>query len=139
MADTGFNWGVWTDMTISASPWTSTAGTVATGAALVGDAVSLDGVAACEVGFDLYEGNVGAISGVVTVYVLGDVDGTNYEEAIFSPWSFTVTPIQNDHVYKRFSIDPGSYGGFKLSMANACGRSLVTTVYYRTATIPAAS
>jgi hypothetical protein len=134
MADTGFNWGSWV------SGGTAVDGDeVDTAAAATSAAISLDGIAACEVGFDLYEDNTGAISGVVTVYVLGDTDGTNYEETTFSPWSFTVTPIINDHYYKRFSVDPSSYGGFKVHFANACGQTLWITMYYRTATIPVAS
>ena len=135
MAETGYNWGAWA----SGGATVDGGDDVATGASATSDAISLDGKAACEVGFDLYEDNTGAVSGAVTIYVLGDVDGTNYEETIFSPWAFTVTPIQNDHYYRRFSIDPSMYGGFKVTFANACGQTLRITMTYRTATIPAAS
>jgi hypothetical protein len=135
VTDTGYNWGSWT----SGGDGVDGGDDVATAGSATSDAISLDGVAACEVGFDLYEDNTGAIAGVVTVYVLGDVDGTNFEETTFSPWSFTVTPIRGDHYYKRFSIDPGSYGGFKVTFANACGQTLRITMNYRTATIPLAT
>ena len=137
MADTGFNWGSWAAMQKGASDWSADA--CADNATETGDAVSLGGVAACEVSVAMNEDNTGAIDGVVTLYVLGDTDGTNYEETTFSPWSFTVTPIRNDIVYKRFNVDPGSYGSFKLAIKNEGGQELAMTVKYRTATIPVAT
>lgn len=138
MADTGFNWGAWTAMQKSASDWTSDA--LGSGSEEQGDEVSLDGIAACEVSIALVEDNTGAISGDVTVYVLGAIDGTNFEEYDKgSPLAFAVTPVQNDTVYKRFFVDPGMFGSFVLALYNTSGQEVAATVKYRTATIPAAS
>ena len=141
--NTGYDWGAWAYIKDSAgTDWDGD------GAAAITDndseisntAVSLDVIAACEVGIVLVEGNVGAIDGVVTVYVLGDGAGVAYEQITQgSPWSFTITPVQGSTVYKRFQVDPGSYGSFVFAMLNECGRTLTTSVKVRTATIPAAS
>lgn len=140
MADTGYNWGAWAFAKDGAGgDWDADA--LANGASLTSNtSIDLDGTAACEVGIALYEDNTGAISGVVTVYVLGSGGGIADEETtIGSPWAFTITPVQNDTVYKRFSVDPSMYGGFKIAVSNASGQELAVSVKYRTATIPAAS
>jgi ABC-type glucose/galactose transport system permease subunit len=138
MADTGFNWGSWAAMQKGAGDWTADA--IADNGTETGDETSLDGIAACEIGIAAYEDNTGAIDGDVTVYVLGTVDGTNFEETtIGTPWSFLFTPVQNDTVYKRISIDPAHYGSFKLAIKNEGGQELAFTVKYRTATVPVAS
>jgi len=127
MADTGYNWGAWAAMQKGAADWTADA--LADSGTETGDATSLDGKAACLVSVALAEDNTGAIDGVVTVYVLGDCDGTNYEETgNGSPWSFTITPVQNDTVYKVFAVDPAYYDDVKIAVENEA-----------TATIPVAS
>ena len=142
MADTGFSWSVYAAMQKGDADWTADA--LQDAGYETGDATSLDGKAACEVSIGLVEDNTGAIAGDITVYVLGDIDGTNYEEVNSETgasvaWSFSVTPIQNDTVFKRFSIDPGQFGSFKLALWNDSEQEVAVTVKYRTATIPAAS
>ena len=83
MAESGYNWDSWQAMQKGSSDWSADA--LADNATETGDPTSLDGFAACEVGIGLAEDNTGAIDGVVTVYVLGDVDGTNYMLDIQSP------------------------------------------------------
>jgi len=139
MADTGYNWGAWAfvkdadpsdwDADLLADNATETSGTV----------ISLDGIAACIIGIGLYENNTGAIDGVVTVFVLGETDVAYEETTIGSPWSFTITPVQNDTVYKQFAIDPKYYDNFKIAVLNESGQELAVTVKYKTATIPVAS
>jgi len=141
MADTGYNWAAaWVFAKNGAgADWNANA--LANAATLTSNtAISLDVIAACEVGIALYEDNTGAITGVVTVYVLGSGGGIADEETtIGSAYSFTITPVQNDTVYKRFSVDPGAYGDFKIAVTNASGQELAVSVKYRTATIPVAS
>ena len=140
MADTGYNWGSWTAMPITDGGdgvWTGDA--LADNGTATGDAVSLDVIAACEVGVAAYEDDTGAIDGVVTVYVLGTADGTNYETTTTASFSFTFTPVRNTTVYKRFSIDPKHFGSFKVAIKNEGGQELAMTVKYRTATVPVAS
>ena len=140
MAETGYNWGAWAFAKDGAGgDWDADA--LADNATLTSNtAISLDTIAACEVGIALYENNTGAIDGVVTVFVLGSGGGIADEETtIGSPWSFTITPVQNDTVYKRFSVDPAAYGDFKIAILNEGGQELAVSVKYRTATIPVAS
>ena len=139
MADTGYNWGAWAFVQ-DADPSDWSAEALADNATETsGTAISLDGKAACIVGIGLYEDNTGAIDGVVTVYVLGETDVAYEETTIGSPWSFTITPVQNDTVYKQFAIDPKYYDNFKISVKNESGQELAVTVKYKTATIPPAS
>jgi len=138
MPDTGLNWGAWAAMQKGAGDWSADA--IADNGTETGDETSLDGVAACEVGIAAVEDNTGAIDGVVTVYILGTADGTNFEETTQGgPWAFAFTPVQNDTVYKRFSVDPGHFGSFKLAIKNEGGQEIAFTLKYRTATIPLAS
>lgn len=139
MADTGYNWGAWAFVQ-DADPSDWDAEALADNATETsGTAISLDGKAACLIGIGLYEDNTGAIDGVVTVYVLGETDVAYEETTIGSPWSFTITPVQNDTVYKQFAIDPKYYDNFKIAIKNEGGQALAVTVKYKTATIPAAS
>ncbi len=132
MAQHGFQWGAFAFMQKSAGNWSADA--IADNATETGDETSLDGKAACQVGFGAVEA-AGAIDGVVTVFVLGDADGTNFEETtIGTPMSFTFTPVQSDTVYKVFNIDPGMYPSFKLAFFNESGQSIAFTVKFRTAT-----
>lgn len=139
MTDTGYNWGSWAFVQ-DADPSDWSAEALADAATEVsGTAISLDGKAACIIGIALAEDNTGAIDGVVTVYVLGETDAGYEETAIGSPWSFTITPVQNDTVYKQFAIDPKYYDNFKIAVKNEGGQELAVTVKYKTATIPGAS
>lgn len=146
MAETGYNWGAWAAVTKSGGgDWTSL--DIADDANAGSGAISLDGLAAVNFGVALAEDNTGAINGLVTVAILRDVDGTNYEDVpglagtqVGSPYKFQVTPVQNDTVYFAFAIDPAQFGSsIKIWLLNEGGQTLTTTVKYQTATIPAAS
>jgi len=54
MAESGYNWGAWAAMQKSAGDWTADA--IADNGTETGDATSLDGLAACEVGIAAHEG-----------------------------------------------------------------------------------
>ncbi|MCK4625011.1 MAG: hypothetical protein KAV00_06860 [Phycisphaerae bacterium] len=140
MANTGHDWGAWAfAKDDGGTDWNADA-LADNGTETSNTAISLDKKSACEVGIALYEDNTGAIDGVVTVFVLGSGGGIADEETtIGSPWSFTITPVQNDTVYKRFSIDPGAYGDFKIAVKNEGGQELAVSVKYRTADIPVAA
>ena len=143
MADTGYNWSAWDYVQKSSTDWNDDA--LADAATETSDEIDLDGKAACEIGVKLIEDNTGAIDGTATIYVLGATgdDGGGSEEweepGVGSPWSFTLTPVQNDTVKKRFSVDPAHYGKCKVAVFNDAGQELAVTVEYRTAEIPAAS
>jgi hypothetical protein len=140
MADTGFNWDdTWTATQKGAADWTADA--LADAATETSDATSLDGKAACNVSITLTEDNTGAIDGQVTVHILKDVDGTNYEQAdgTGSPQTVLITPVQNDTVYKVFSVNPANANSMKIAVENQGGQELAVTVKHIFATIPAAS
>ena len=146
MADTGYNWGSWAAVTKSGTgDWTNL--DIADDANAGSAAISLDGLAAINFGLAIVEDNTGAINGNVTIAVLRDVDGTNYEDIpglaaaqVGSPYKFQITPVQNDTVYIAFAIDPAQFGSsVKLWIVNEGGQTLTTTVKYQTATIPVAS
>ena len=146
MADTGYNWGAWAAVAKSAGgDWTDLA--VDDNADAGSGAISLDGVAAINFGLSFVEDNTGAINGVVTIAILRDVDGSNYEDVpglagaqVGSPYKFQITPVQNDTVYIAFALDASQFGSsIKLWVLNEGGQQLVTTVKYQTATIPLAS
>ena len=146
MSDTGANWGSWTAATKSGGgDWTDL--DIADDGNAGSTAISLDGVAAINFGIALVEDNTGAINGNVTVAILRDADGTNYEDVpglagaqVGSPYKFQITPVQNDTVYVAFALDAFQFGGsIKIWLLNEGGQTLTTTVKYQTATVPVAS
>ena len=140
MADTGYNWGAWAFAQDDASTEWDASALADAATETSSTSISLDTIAACEVGIALAEDNTGAIDGVVTIYVLGSGGGIADEETtIGNPWAFTITPVQNDTVYTRFHVSPAVYGDFKIAVENQGGQELAVSVKYRTATVPVAS
>lgn len=138
MANTGYTWGSYAFVQKSAGNWSADA--IADAGTEEGDSTSIDGKAAAVVSITAVEDNTGAIDGVVTVRILGDIDGTNFEEAaIGNPLSITFTPVQNDTVRVLIPVDPRIYKNFKVSIENQSGQELAMSVYLATASIPVAS
>ena len=140
MANTGFNWAAAVfAKDAGGGDWDADA-IADNGSIISNTAISMDVKATCEVGIMLVEDNTGAIDGVVTVYVLRTCCGLGDEEITTgSPWSYTITPVQNDTVKHGFSIDGGSYSDFKIAVKNESGQELAVSVKYKTADIPVAS
>ena len=139
MADTGYNWGAWAFVQ-DADPSDWNAEALADNATETsGTPISLSGKAACIIGIALAEDNTGAIDGVATVYVLGENDIAYEETTIGIPFSFEITPVQNDIVNAQFAINPALYDNFKIAVKNESGQELAVSVKYKTATIPVAS
>ena len=146
MAESGYNWGAWGFVQKSGGgDWDDLA--IADDALPYSAAISLDGKAACIISLQLVEDNTGAVvANSVTVAILGDTDGTNYEDLpglagaqVGCPYKFTITPVQNDTVFAVFNVDPKYYDNFKVVILNESGQGLVTDVRIKTATIPPAS
>ena len=78
MSNTGYTWSAYSAVQKSAGDWSADA--LADAATETGDSTSIDGKAAAVVTVTAVEDNTGAIDGVCTVYILGDMDGTNFEE-----------------------------------------------------------
>jgi len=138
MANTGYTWSAYSAVQLSASDWTSDA--VADNATDLGDSTSIDGKAAAVVTITAVEDNTGAIDGVCTVYLLNDIDGTNFEEpTIGNPFAIVFTPVQNDTVRIPIPVDPRIYKNFKVAVFNESGQEVAITVKIATADIPLAS
>lgn len=138
MANTGISWSSYSAVQKSAGDWTSDA--VADAGTETGDSTSIDGKAACVVSITAVEDNTGAIDGICTVYILGDMDGTNFEEpAIGTPYAKSFTPVQNDTVRILVPVDPRVYKNFKVAVFNDAGQELAITVKIATGDIAIAS
>lgn len=137
MADTGYNWDTsWT--TLQNAVTLTQGGTTEN----TSSEVDLDGKAACEVSVDADYSNHAKATGGLFVYVLRDVNGTDYEAETDEPWGFEMVFTQNGTNRRTFSIDPGQVTKFKilLDWDNSTASSSVTvTTSYKTATIPAAN
>ena len=140
MANTGHLWSGWSFVQESGGDWDGDL--LADAATDTSDAItSLDQKSACILSFAFVEDNTGAITGDVTIYILGDIDGTNYEtsDGNGAPFAVNVTPVQNDTVYYTLPVDPTAYNDFKVAVANNSGQELAVSVRIKTADIPVAS
>lgn len=137
MANTGLFWSAWAAVQKSGD-WTSDA--LADAATETGDSTSIDGKAKATVSVTAVEDNTGAIDGVCTVYILGKIDATNFEEpGIGNPYSMSFVPVQNDAVRVLIPVDPGIYKDFKVAVFNDAGQELGISVQIQTADIALAS
>ncbi len=137
MANTGYTWSSYSAVQKSAGDWTTDA--IADAATETGDPTSIDGKAAAVVSFTI-TATAGAIDGDVTVYILGDVDGTNYEDTSYSlPYSIAYRPVNGQTHRFTVPIDPRVYKNFKVAVFNDSGQIQTVTVKIATASIPAAS
>ena len=137
MSETGYNWDAeWT--LVDAAIALTTAGTVNDTSA----AISLDGKAACEVSVDTdYSDHAKATAGL-GIYILRDVNGTDYEGILDLPFGFEMPFTQNGTNRRTFSVNPGQVSSFKIYQAwgNTTANAVATTAtYVRFATIPVAS
>ncbi len=138
MANTGYTWSTYAFVQKSAGDWTGDA--LADAGTEEGDSTSIDGKAAAIISITAVEDNTGVIDGVVTVRILGDIDGTNFEEALVgTPYAQTFTPVQSDTVRVLIPVDPRVYKNFKVSIENQSGQELAMSVRLATADIPVAS
>lgn len=136
MANTGHDWGAWA--TIDAAIVLTQGGTTTDTSA----EIDLDIKSACEVSIDVDYSNHAKATGGLSVYVLRDVNGTDFEAIADLPWGFEMPFTQNSTNRRTFTVDPGSVGSFKiyLSWANSTGSSVATVaMMYRTADVPKAS
>ena len=137
MADTGYNWdAAWSAMQIGAGDWTTDA--VADNATDTGDALDCDNKAAVQVSIAAAAPDL-AIDGDVTVYILRDCDGTNYETTSMASFAAAFRPVQNSTVYWSVALSCAQWNKLKVACLNEAGQSLNLTVKYVFATIPVAS
>jgi hypothetical protein len=138
MANTGISWSAYSAVQKSAGDWTSD--DVVDTATESSDETTIDGKVACVVSITAVEDNTGAIDGPITVYILGDIDGTNFEQTdIGNPYSMTFTPVQNDTVRVFMVVSPSIYKNFKIAVENQAGQTVAITVKIATGDIALAS
>lgn len=123
--------------------WTGTytalidAASVSDGSDNISSAVSLDDKLAAKVGVTVAYGAT-ANEGV-KVYVLGLVDGTNYEAEGDDPWGF-VMPYSASTTHRRvFTIPASVHDSFQILVTNDSGANVTVDVDYDTATATPAS
>lgn len=145
MADTGYNWSAWADMTYLAGTDVDDIA-LANGAALITDEVDLDLKAACEISAKLIEDNTGAVASPWVLIQILRESGEEYQLAatpgpviLDRALSLVMVPVQNATRLQVFPVDPKDMGKFKINVVNDCGQELALTLRIRTATIPVAS
>jgi hypothetical protein len=123
------NWdSSWTATSIASSTVTNTS--TATTAA-----ISNDGKSGSEVSVTIAYG--GTVNQGVKVYILRDIDGTNYEAVTDKPWGFEM-PSSVSTTYRRaFAVCADRISNFKVHVTNDSGASVTATVKTRQATIDA--
>ena len=83
---------------------------------------------------------MGAVDGDVTIYILGDIDGTNFEDATYSnAYAITFRPVNAQTHRILVPVDPRVYKNFKVSLENQSGQTMTMSVRIATADIPLAS
>ena len=140
MANTGYKYGSWAfAKDDGGDDWNGDA-LADNGTEISNTPISLDQKSHCLVAVGALEDNTGAIDGVVTIYVLGDGGGEEYEDPTQgNPMQFTLTPEQNDEVWTQFAVSGREYDDFLIGVKNEAGQELAITVSYKTADIPVAS
>jgi len=136
MADTGYNWGSWTQCGVEAVTLT-TGGTILE----LTDAIDLDGKAACEVSIEATYSNHAKDTGGLEIAILSECNGT-YQAQQDIGNGFEMIFVQNDTIRESLKVEPKQFGTFKIMHDwnnTTADSNVVITTRYRTATIPAAS
>ncbi len=137
MSNTGYQWdAAWT--TLQNAVTLTQGGTVEDLSA----AVSNDGKAACVVSVDADYGNYAKATAGLKVFVLNDVNGTDYEDDADGAWGMELNYTQAGTNRLTFAVPADVFASFKilLQWGNSTASSTVTvTTSYWQATIPAAS
>ena len=138
MADTGYNWGSWADMTYNTGSDVDDID-LDDENTLTTDAYSNDGKAACLISVKWIEGNDGAPDGDLYIYILSDDADGNYQTIDDPAYSFSMDVVQNATRILVFNVDPKYFDNFKILVDNDSGQDGDLTLGIKTATIPAAS
>ena len=136
MAETGYNWGAWTQCGVEAVVLT-TAGTIEE----ISDAIDLDGKAACEISIEATYSDHAKATGGLEVAILALCNETYQVQADIGV-GFEMIFTQNATRRLQLSVDPKHHSNVKIlhDWNNTTASSNVTiTTRYRTATIPVAS
>jgi hypothetical protein len=126
----------------SGTDWTDV--DIANGADLTSDSMSLDSKISCEISVTVVEDNTGACTGDVYIYLLRDVNGTNFEDYTEhddndSPRNVgVIDATQNKTRRRTFTVRADEVSSFKIAVENSSGQTLTTTVKVRYAVMATA-
>lgn len=96
--------------------------------------ISNDNKAVTEISISVDYGS-GATTGI-TVYVLRDVNGTDYEDpTVDLPWGFSMPYAVSTTCHRLFSLPGNMMSKFHIYISNDSGDSATVTVQYKQATI----
>jgi len=70
----------------------------------------------------------------VKIYVLRDIDGTNYETVNDMPWGFQMPFAASVTRYRTFTLSGVAISKFKILVSNASGGTVTATVRFKQAT-----
>lgn len=136
MANTGYTWSSYAFVQKSGD-WSLD--NILDAATETGDSTSIDGKAAAVISITCTSA-AGAIDGDVTVYIFGDIDGTNFEDALYSlPYSVSFRPVNAQTSRILIPVDPRVYKNFKVSVFNDSSQIQTLSVRLATADIPVAN
>jgi hypothetical protein len=127
MGTFGQDWTLdWTTTSINGSSLSASGGQATTAA------ISNDGKLDTEVSVTAAygAGTVGASDCIV--YLLRDVDGTNYEAIADGPWGFSLAKTASTTHRRTFTV-PASVGRFQILVRNNTGVTVTATVRFRQA------
>lgn len=115
------------------SAWSSTSidGTMADATSQTTAAISNDGKVVTEISVSVTYG--GTTDQGAQVYVLRDIDGTNYETSDDKPFGFELPYSTSSTRNRVFTIAADRVSDFKVEVSNDTGDTISTTVLYRQA------
>lgn len=100
-------------------------------------AISLDGVSGVEVSVTIAYG--GTFDEGVMVYVLRDIDGTNYEAVADGPWQFEMPGSTSTTYRRQFHVPAITGSSIKVHLVNDSGASVTASVSYKAASMKVAA
>ena len=91
-------------------------------------AIDLTGKSSVEISIDADYSDHAKATGGLFVFLLRDINGTDYEVELDEPWGFEMPFTQNSTRRRTFSIDPSMFSNFKIHLDwdNSTGSSAVT-------------
>jgi len=116
----------WTNTSINSSA-------VTTGSTATSAAISNDVKIVTEVSVTIAYG--GTATEGVKVYLLRDIDGTNYETTNDMPWGFQMPFSTSVTRYRSFTVSGSSISKFKILVSNASGATVTASVKFKQATV----
>ncbi len=114
--------------------WTTAinAASVTNGSSSTSSAISNDNKTATEISITVVYG--ATASQGLNVYILRDVDGTNFEAVADRPWGFVMEKAVSTTFRKTFTVSAYEASQFKVHVVNNTGASVTVTVRYQQAT-----